>query len=430
MAEGRRRILLKTFLLALLLALAAAPRLYSLDSRPLFVPDESMSIALGRYYVFGKLTGYGFLYRNGTIDLYWPHPYNYEHPPLAKILIGVSIFLFGDTLSGARLLGALMGVTAVVLLFFIARRLFGCFYMGFLSASLLAVETLHIGMSRVAMLDIYMLFFEMTGFAGLLLFGDRFKVSYPLSGLMFGAAIASKWLGIYGFLAAAAYIVYDIMHSKRRSRRSRIFFAVIGLFLAFLVYIGSYIPYMTMDHSSDPFVGKLAGYPYLDLSRHSFGDFIDLQLWMLRFMLYWHQTGSQYGYLFMSPLSYLIPDNTGAPVLWMNAALFYSSLAIAVFLLIFNLRLRSNQREVVTLAWYVPAMLPLIQKGFVWYLIFAVPSMCLLAAMAFQSLLNVGSSNELRATVWKRAGKILAVLLVTSVVTVSIYNLLGYAIIK
>jgi len=247
---------------------------------------------------------------------------------------------------------------------------------------------------------------------------------------MFGAAIASKWLGIYGFLAAAAYIVYDIMHSKRRSRRSRIFFAFIGLFLAFLVYIGSYIPYMTMDYSSDPFVGKLAGYPYLDLSRHSFRDFLDLQLWMLRFMLYWHQTGSQYGYLFISPLSYVIPDNAGAPVLWMNAALFYSSLAIAVFLLLFNLRLRHNRREMIALAWYVPAVIPLIQKGFVWYLIFAVPSMCLLTAIAFQSLLDIKSSNESRGSMWERAGKILAVLLVTSVIAVSIYSLLSYAVVR
>jgi 4-amino-4-deoxy-L-arabinose transferase-like glycosyltransferase len=389
-----------------------------------------MSIALGRYYVFGKPTGYGFLYRNGTLDLYWPHPYNYEHPPLAKILIGVSIFIFGDTLSGARLLGALMGVATVLLLFFIARRLLGCFYMGFLSAFLLAIETLHIGLSRVAMLDIYMLFFEMAGFASLLLLGDRFKISYPLSGLMFGAAIASKWLGAYGFLAAASYIFYDIMHSKRQSRRGRVFFASIGLLLAFSVYIASYIPYMIMDYSSNPSAGKLAEYPYLDLSKHDFRDFIDLQFWMLRFMWYWHQTGTQYGYLFMSPLSYVIPDNPGAPVLWMNAALFYSSVAIAVFSLLFNLRLRSNRREMIALAWYVPAVIPLIQKGFVWYLISGVPPMCLLATIAFQSLLNVRASNKSHRSGWERTCRILAFLLVTSIVAVSLYNLLSYGIIR
>jgi dolichyl-phosphate-mannose--protein O-mannosyl transferase len=81
------------------------------------------------------------------------------HPPLGKWLIGIGIRVFGNNEFGWRISAALIGTVCVVLLFLITQRLFNSFYLSHIAALLMALDGLNLVMSRIALLDIFLLFF-------------------------------------------------------------------------------------------------------------------------------------------------------------------------------------------------------------------------------------------------------------------------------
>lgn len=93
------------------------------------------------------------------------------HPLIGKLLIGVGIQLFGPTPFGWRFMGALLGTITVVIIALLARHLLRSTVFGAVAGVLLAVDGVHIVLSRAALLDIYLTFFAVAGFA--LLVVDR-----------------------------------------------------------------------------------------------------------------------------------------------------------------------------------------------------------------------------------------------------------------
>lgn len=96
------------------------------------------------------------------------------HPPLGKWLIAVGIHLFGtETALGWRFAPAVAGVVSVVLVALIAQRMFRSVFLGGVAGVLTAVEGHHLVMSRVALLDIFMMMFVLAAFGALLI--DRYS---------------------------------------------------------------------------------------------------------------------------------------------------------------------------------------------------------------------------------------------------------------
>ncbi|MFW7414511.1 dolichyl-phosphate-mannose--protein mannosyltransferase [Demequina sp. SO4-18] len=93
------------------------------------------------------------------------------HPLVGKMLIGLGIQLFGPTPFGWRFMGALLGTVTVVIVALLARHLLRSTVFGAVAGLLLAVEGVHVVLSRSALLDIYLTFFVVAGFA--LLIVDR-----------------------------------------------------------------------------------------------------------------------------------------------------------------------------------------------------------------------------------------------------------------
>src|SRR5699024_3894177 len=96
------------------------------------------------------------------------------HPPLGKWLIAVGIRLFGtETALGWRFSAAVAGVVGVLLVALIAQRMFRSVFLGGVAGVLTAVEGHHLVMSRVALLDIFLMMFVLAAFGAVVM--DRYS---------------------------------------------------------------------------------------------------------------------------------------------------------------------------------------------------------------------------------------------------------------
>ena len=113
------------------------------------------------------------------------------HPPLGKWLIGIGIKLFGNNEFGWRIIPALVGTACVILIYLIAQRLFNSILLSSTAALLMALDGLALVMSRVALLDIFLMFFILLCCYFIL------TNNLWLSGIAIGLAGASKWSGFF-----------------------------------------------------------------------------------------------------------------------------------------------------------------------------------------------------------------------------------------
>ena len=113
------------------------------------------------------------------------------HPPFGKWLIGIGIKLFGNNEFGWRVIAAVIGSASVLLIYLIVQRLFSSLFLSNIAAALFALDGLHLVMSRVALLDIFLMFFILLTFY-LILRNDLW-----LSGVVIGLAAATKWSAVF-----------------------------------------------------------------------------------------------------------------------------------------------------------------------------------------------------------------------------------------
>jgi dolichyl-phosphate-mannose-protein mannosyltransferase len=125
------------------------------------------------------------------------------HPPVGKWLIGWGEQLLGITNSvGWRLAAAVAGTVSILVLGRVARRLFRSSFLGTLAAVLLAFEGHHLVHSRTGLLDIFVMFFALLGFAAVLLDRDAARAKLARAvGSVAPAQVAQRfgprgpWLG-------------------------------------------------------------------------------------------------------------------------------------------------------------------------------------------------------------------------------------------
>jgi dolichyl-phosphate-mannose-protein mannosyltransferase len=91
------------------------------------------------------------------------------HPPLGKIIIGAGEQLFGYNEFGWRFSAALFGTASVLMLMFVARRLFGSVALACAAGLLMSFDGMHFVLSRSALLDIFLMFFVLAAFTCLVL---------------------------------------------------------------------------------------------------------------------------------------------------------------------------------------------------------------------------------------------------------------------
>lgn len=188
----------------------------------------------------------------GKVDIYTEAGSYVAHPPLGKWMIALGLRVFGaeDTF-GWRISTALVGILAVFVLVVIARKLFNSTLLATIAGGLFAIDGHAIVLSRTALLDNFVMIFTLLGFGAILL--DRSQSAGRLAlwlarrtdagrgidwgpaiwwrpwllsaGILFGAASAVKWSGLY-FLAAFA--IYSLVVDALARRAAGIPFWISG----------------------------------------------------------------------------------------------------------------------------------------------------------------------------------------------------------
>jgi len=119
------------------------------------------------------------------------------HPPTGKWLIAIGIKLFGYNEFGWRFAAALIGSLSIVLMYFTAKKLFSNQLLSVFAAALISMDGLHLVHSRIALLDIFLLFFIQIAVLALL------HQKYWLCAIGLGLATSVKWSGLYVLIAFA-----------------------------------------------------------------------------------------------------------------------------------------------------------------------------------------------------------------------------------
>lgn len=131
------------------------------------------------------------------------------HPPVGKWMIAIGIKIFGYHEFGWRISAALVGTASIVMIFYIAKRLFNNYFLSLSAGILMSADGLHLVMSRTALLDIFLMFFTLLAFLFLL------RGQHYLAGISLGLASATKWSGLYYLIAYLGFTLYVDYRNKR-----------------------------------------------------------------------------------------------------------------------------------------------------------------------------------------------------------------------
>ncbi|OGO19068.1 MAG: hypothetical protein A2Z15_02205 [Chloroflexi bacterium RBG_16_50_11] len=166
-----------------------------------------------------------------------------EHPPLGKLLIVAGMQIFGDNPWGWRMFSVLLGTAAIVMFYFLCRRLNMSPDASNIATFLLAFENMTFVQASVAMLDVFYLTFMMAAF---LLYACH---RYITSGIAIGLAGLAK---LNGLLALPAIGIHWLF-----SRQPRSWWFLLTILFAILAFVELMIVFdliITRDFSavSDP----------------------------------------------------------------------------------------------------------------------------------------------------------------------------------
>ena len=235
--------------LPLLLIGALAARVVWLDlPRNSLIFDEAYYVNAARI-LLGWPVEAGAHYAGATPGL---DP-NMEHPPLGKLILALSMLIFGDNGIGWRIPSVIAGMTALGAVYMIVRAAGETAWLAILAVGLLAFDNLTLVHGRIGTLDMLVLAPILVG--AWLALRDR----WVLAGVFMALGMLVKLTAIYGLLAVLILLLIRISASWRRDRkisigdlRPAVTIGVVsaGLFLAGLWALDArYTTYATpIDH--------------------------------------------------------------------------------------------------------------------------------------------------------------------------------------
>lgn len=124
---------------------------------------------------------------------------NKEHPPLAKLIIALSMRILGDNAWGWRLPSIIFGMASIFIFYVLMKRVSKSPKLALLASFFYSFDNLVFIHSRIATLDIFVLAFMLLGFYWYSL--NRMD----LSALALALSTLSKVGGLYGFATIVAY---------------------------------------------------------------------------------------------------------------------------------------------------------------------------------------------------------------------------------
>ncbi|WP_173078343.1 phospholipid carrier-dependent glycosyltransferase [Phytohabitans rumicis] len=273
------------------------------------------------------------------------------HPPLGKWMIALGEQVLGYNEWGWRISGAVIGTLSVLILVRVARRMFHSTVLGCAAGLLMALDGFHLVLSRIALLDIFLMFFILAAFGALVMDRDhrrnrwlqalengldpnvpgragRLPVGVPwwrlFAAVLLGCALAVKWSALWFVPVFGLLIVLWEVGARRSAGVRRpwrdTFIGEIGWLvlcgvLVVVTYLASWTGWFVTDdgyfrhwladtgHSEPPFIGALRNLWHYHVEAFRFHEGLDdkhqYQSWPWQWLLlgrpiafYWSTDGT------------------------------------------------------------------------------------------------------------------------------------------
>ena len=185
-------------------------------------------------------------------------PTEWVHPPTAKLLIAVGVFVFGYESWAWRLMPALAGILLAPVFLLLARQVLATERAALFATLLLLLDGVYLVQSRVAMTNVFAVLFQLLSALLLLraVLEERLALrAMTLAGLALGLALSTRWTSLWawGFLG----LVFLAVRGARAFRpRELALGALTFVALPVAVYLLSYVPWMRQGNCLE---GELLG---------------------------------------------------------------------------------------------------------------------------------------------------------------------------
>lgn len=163
---------------------------------------------------------------------------NREHPPLAKLLIALSMYLQGDNAYGWRIPSVIFGSVGIFIFYLLMKKITNYKILPLIASFLFSFDNLILVHSRIATLDIFTLTFMLLGFY------------WYFSGHPYLSAIGMALSALTKISGVAGLIIIIILHVARSARdrpHPRPWNEVFAWFEKyFVIYVGSFLLLLTI----------------------------------------------------------------------------------------------------------------------------------------------------------------------------------------
>jgi dolichyl-phosphate-mannose-protein mannosyltransferase len=183
----------------------------------------------------------------------WPY-FLSLHPPLAKLLVALSVETFGNHAYARRIPSALIGTLLVPANYLLARRVFRSRLAALLAGALTFCEGFLLVNSRVAMVNIFADTFAAAAYLGLFRFRqisgiNQRRITLLGIGVVLGCEIATK-AGISAITAiiVAGFLLVTIWNQREPGEKGLLIFRAGGTIamiggLSIAIYVAAFAPY-------------------------------------------------------------------------------------------------------------------------------------------------------------------------------------------
>jgi len=367
-------------------------------------------------------------------------PFEWVHPPLAKLIISVGVMVFGLNSFGWRISALLFGSLFMPVMYILGKSLFGKRSLGILAALLISMDGVFIIQSRVAMTNIFATFFQIASVMFFWLYfqydvhDENKKKSYTfffLSGLFMAIALATRWTSAGSLFFIGGALIWhkflskisisDILSGDFRIisnclNYKELRFWLLAIFsfgiLPFCVYILAYTPYILLGHNlHDIFKMQVDIFNYHKNLRDPHPYYSEWYTWPFLIRPTWYyfrdfKDGTIGGIIAL-----------GNPIIW------WSSLFAVGFVLYKAIKDKMANLLYVGLAFialYLPWAVSPRVKNYNHYLFEAIPYACLALVYILSSLWDKGNQKK----TLDKEDKMFNLLAIISVAILTVYLIL------
>lgn len=209
--------------------------------------DEVYYVSAVKEYLKNNIGAYDYHYQTGPNQ-----PYDWTHPPLARLFTALTTYLVGDSPMGWRVSSLGFGFGSLILFYLLSRRLFAKkTFFHLVSTFIFVFDLMPIAQSRIVMSDTNMVFFVIASFLLLTFYRERNSLLVTiLLGVTTGGAVATKWNGF--FLLGAVMVSMFLFRFKKEGFSLYLYIKglikdyTIVLMVALGIYLLSYTQYFLL----------------------------------------------------------------------------------------------------------------------------------------------------------------------------------------